>query len=331
MINNNKVSKIPHSFDIPILFLIFNRLDTTKQVFAAIRKAFPRKLYIASDGPRDNREGENEKIETVREYVLNSIDWDCEVKTLFREKNLGCKKAVSEAITWFFENEKMGIILEDDCLPNHDFFHFCKDLLVLYQNDTRIFLISGHNKQGLWKHDTCDYFFSNMGSIWGWATWARAWKHYDFEMLDIKDFIVNNNFVNLLGEGIGQLRQNTIYTEMILKKVDSWAYPWGYTLNKNNALACVPSKNLVVNIGFGEEATHTHNIIKQPDTYKLSFPLKINNYFVPDREFHKKYLGYDKRQKKIGKQLRKKIMKKLKWLKRSLLFLIQNIFLFKIK
>ena len=105
-----------------VLFLVFNRLDTTKQVFEAIRKAKPPRLYIAADGPRESKEGEAEKVKAVREYVMSNINWDCEVKTLFRDKNLGCKYAVSGAIDWFFENEEMGIILEDDCLPSQSFF-----------------------------------------------------------------------------------------------------------------------------------------------------------------------------------------------------------------
>jgi hypothetical protein len=132
--NSNKNMLITNNFNIPILFMVFNRLDTTYKVFEQLRKIAPQKLYIASDGPRNNRENEKERVEAVREYVLKSIDWDCEVKTLFREENLGCGKAVSGAITWFFENEEMGIILEDDCLPSISFFLIVKN----YWNTTKI-------------------------------------------------------------------------------------------------------------------------------------------------------------------------------------------------
>ena len=162
----------------PVLFLVFNRPDTTKQVFEAIRQAQPPRLYIASDGHRSDREGEWEKVKTVRDYVVNNIDWDCEVKTLFREKNLGCRIAVSTAISWFFENEEQGIILEDDCFPDQSFFPFCEELLWKYQDDKRIMMITGTNSLGTWKSELQSYHFSIYGSIWGWATWKRAWNLY---------------------------------------------------------------------------------------------------------------------------------------------------------
>ena len=96
----------------PILFLIFNRLDTTKIVFEEIKKQKPKQLFIAADGPRANKENENIVCKEVRNYVLKNIDWNCEIKTLFRERNLGCGKAVSEAISWFFDNVEQGIILK---------------------------------------------------------------------------------------------------------------------------------------------------------------------------------------------------------------------------
>lgn len=158
----------PYPLNTAVLFLVFNRPDTTKQVFEAIRKAKPPRLYVAADGPRLNRAGEEEKVKAVREYLMDNIDWSCEVKTLFRQENLGCKYAVSGAITWFFEHEEMGIILEDDCLPSQSFFWFCEELLNRYNNDTRIFLISGFNSINKWKNNSFDYLFSYYGSIWGW-------------------------------------------------------------------------------------------------------------------------------------------------------------------
>ena len=284
----------------PVLFLIFNRLDTTKRVFQVIRDAKPQQLFIAADGARKEKKGEFEKCKAVREYVLSNIDWDCEVKTLFQNNNLGCGIAISTAISWFFHNIQEGIILEDDCLPHFDFFRYCSDLLDLYRNDTRIFLISGYNKQGLWNPDWYDYFFSNLGGIWGWASWARAWKYFDFKMLDIDDFIRKNNFKHLLGAEIGAIRQDTIYSEIITNKIDAWSYQWGYARHKNNGLSCVPSKNLIINIGFMEDATHTKEKIIQPDCYGLHFPLKINHFFVPDREYDKKFVGYEDLKKQIS-------------------------------
>ena len=152
----------PYPLKTAVLFLIFNRLDTTKQVFEEIRKAKPPRLYIAADGPRENKEGEKEKVGAVRKYVLENIDWNCEVKTLFRDKNLGCGKAVSQAITWFFENEEMGIILEDDCLPSQSFFWFCEKLLKKYNKEKRIMLITGTSYLFNEIERKEDYFFQDM-------------------------------------------------------------------------------------------------------------------------------------------------------------------------
>src|SRR5262245_29106398 len=117
------------AFDIPILFLVFNRPETTVRVFQRIREMQPAKLFVAADGPRNGREEEQEKCKEVRKLILDGVDWPCDIKTLFRDHNLGCGNAVSSAITWFFENVEEGIILEDDTLPDPTFFGFCKTLL----------------------------------------------------------------------------------------------------------------------------------------------------------------------------------------------------------
>ena len=167
-IQNSKLEFVPpHPLNTAVLFLIFNRLDTTKQVFEAIRQAKPPRLYIAADGARSSREGEAEKVQAVREYIIQNIDWECEVKTLFREQNLGCKYAVSGAIDWFFENEEMGIILEDDCLPSQSFFWFCEELLERYKDDMRVWHIGGSNFQNGIKRGDGDYYFSKYNTFFG--------------------------------------------------------------------------------------------------------------------------------------------------------------------
>jgi hypothetical protein len=282
-------------FNTPILFIIFRRFDTTKQVFSAIRQVKPARLFVAADGPRLAIPDEAEQCNTVRKYVLGNIDWDCEVKTLLRNENLGCGKSVSDAITWFFEQVEQGIILEDDCVPSMSFFPYCEELLEYYKDDQRIFNITGYNKQGLWNSEKYDYFFSNFGGIWGWASWRRAWKYYDFQMADIDDFIADNNFVNLLGEGVGELRQKIIYEEMKIEKVDTWDYQWEYIRHKNNGLSCVPSKNMIKNIGFGDDATHTKSALYIPPVHNINFPLRKNPFFISDREYDAKFIGYSKK------------------------------------
>ena len=165
----------------PVLFLIFNRPDTTQLVFDAIRQAKPSQLYVAADGPRENKPGETEKCEQTRR-IIGTVDWDCEVATLFRENNLGCKQAVSSAIDWFFSNAEEGIILEDDCFPSHSFFIYCQELLEYYRYDTRIMQICGLNVLREWNRNGYGYYYSNYGPVWGWASWRRAWKYYDVHM-----------------------------------------------------------------------------------------------------------------------------------------------------
>ena len=162
----------------PVLFLIFNRPETTIQVFSAIKKAQPNRLYIAADGPRPEYPDEVNHCKIARTIATN-VDWDCEVKTLFRDQNLGCRLAVSQAIDWFFEQEPEGIILEDDCLPNQSFFWFCKELLEKYRNETRIMHIGGTNFQFGKNRTNYSYYFSRYAHIWGWASWRREWKYYD--------------------------------------------------------------------------------------------------------------------------------------------------------
>lgn len=250
----------PYLLTTPVLFLIFKRLDTTKQVFEAIKQAKPPRLYIAADGPRAHIEGEEEKVKAVREYVLSSIDWDCEVKTLFRETNLGCGKAVSEAITWFFENEEKGIILEDDTLPSQSFFWFCEELLKRYIENKQIAMISGNNFQDGQIRGDGDYYFSVYTHIWGWATWRDRWLGYDFYMRNLDfDKIIDG----VLYDKIEIQYWRRIFNLMKQQKIDTWDYQWLFYTWSKKQLTVLPNANLVQNIGFGTEATRTKDYIKE--------------------------------------------------------------------
>ena len=165
----------------PLLFLVFNRPKTTRQVFEAIRAERPTKLYVAADGPRQNRQDEPERCEEVRRVATN-VDWPCEVKTRFSDHNFGCKAGVSNGINWFFENEEEGVILEDDILPLPSFFAYCDELLERYRHDDRVAMISGCNLISSYYKPNESYFFSRIPHIWGWASWRRAWQHFDISM-----------------------------------------------------------------------------------------------------------------------------------------------------
>ena len=285
--NNNSVLFLT---SMPVLFLVFNRMKTTKLVFEKIKQARPPRIYIGSDGPRDLVLDEDEKVKEIREYLITNIDWECEVYTKFNDSNEGCKKAVSNAINWFFDNEKMGIVLEDDCLPSNSFFRYCEDLLYKYEQDERIFLITGYNKQNEWNSGRHDYFFSNLGGIWGWASWRRAWNHYDVDIQDINNFISHDGFTKSLGKSLGKLKQDMIYNNVIRDNVDTWAMQWGYARHKNNALTCIPALSLIKNIGFGENATHTHGEnLDGVEANEIEFPLSDNPFVISD-EFYDELL-----------------------------------------
>jgi hypothetical protein len=259
-----------------VLFLIFNRLDTTQQVFEIIKQVKPPRLYIAADGARESRTGEQEKVKAVKEYVMTNIDWQCDVKTLFREKNLGCKYAVSSAIDWFFSQEEMGIILEDDCLPSQSFFWFCEQLLLKYKDDMRIWQISGDNFQNGIKRGDADYYFSTYNHIWGWASWSSRWHYYDVEMKSFAQFEQQNQIENIMANKKMQHYWLKQFKNTFMEKIDTWDYQWTYTIWINAGMSILPNINLISNIGFNEDATHTtqeNSLVANLNTGELIFPL----------------------------------------------------------
>lgn len=247
-------------FETPILFLIFNRPDTTQEVFNKIREIKPRKLFVAADGPRAGKTNEEALCQKTRS-VISQIDWPCELKTLFREKNLGCGMAVSSAITWYFEQVEYGIILEDDCLPDLSFFPFCEELLVKYKDDEKIMLIGGTNFLNAGLKLENSYFFSQYPHIWGWASWSRAWKLYDYDMTGISGF-----FNNKLNKIFKTHKQRKYFRRKLFKtsigEIKTWDYQWVYSILNNDGIAITPVQNLIVNIGFRNESTHT--FLKDP-------------------------------------------------------------------
>lgn len=266
----------------PILFIVFNRPNTTAQVFEAIRAVQPSKLYIAADGPRAKKEGEASQCEKVR-AIATQVDWPCQVVTLFREVNLGCRKAVSQAITWFFEHEEAGIILEDDCLPHQDFFSFCDRLLHLYAHDNHVMHISGAKMNDLPLATGQCYYFSRYPRIWGWATWRRAWQTYDVDMTDyvsLSQKAKDTLFANL----DEQIYYQKLFEKVNKEQVDTWDYQWNYAIWRQKGLCINPAVNLVSNIGFGPEATHTTNLQAMEANRPTSqLPVwHINDHHKPD-------------------------------------------------
>ena len=248
--------KTPYQTKSAVLFVIFNRPETTKKVFEAIRTAQPGRLYIAADGPRAKFPGDVELCKQTRE-IVSTIDWDCEVKTLFREENAGCKYGVSAAINWFFDQEEEGIILEDDCLPSNSFFKFCDTLLEKYRYDTRVRHITGCNLQFGKKWGDASYYFSNRTHVWGWASWKRVWNDYDLDLAKYNNVEVKQQLKNIYDDDFVAEAWANIFNEVKAGKINSWAYPLDFCNFFNNGLVIIPNENLVSNIGFIKGATHT--------------------------------------------------------------------------
>lgn len=269
----------------PVAFIIFNRPDTTKRVFAEIAKAKPPKLLIVADGPRLDRPGEMEKCVATR-AIIDGVDWDCEVLTNYSEINLGCKNRVASGLDWVFEQVPEAIILEDDCLPDPTFFRFCEELLGHYRDDERISMISGTNLQFGQIRGNSSYYFSRYHLIWGWASWRRAWKHYDRDA-EIWPEIRDNSWLNVMVKDKTE-RKNwmNMFEEVYKRKVDTWDYQWTLAAWSQGMVAIIPSLNLISNIGFGLEATHTtgESIYSELPTRALSFPMAHPKVVLPDAQ-----------------------------------------------
>ena len=264
---NNILTK-PRSLNTAVLLLTFNRPDTTLRVFEAIRKAKPPRLYVSCDGPRKGREGEAERVASVQKIITN-VDWPCEVKTLFQKNNLGCRYAVSTAITWFFHQEEQGIILEDDDLASLDFFYFCESLLNYYRDDERVSTITGNNFQNDKKRGDASYHFSKYFHSWGWATWRRTWNHYDGNMSFWPQWKQSADYNNLFIDNIERKYWTKIFDKNYKSNSDSMAYPFTASIWYRSGLTATPNVNLVSNIGFGEDATHTKLPLAHVDNIQI--------------------------------------------------------------
>lgn len=269
-------------FNTPILFLIFNRPKTEKRVFEQIRKIKPKYLYVAADGPRKGKEGESKKSLEARRIVDEGVDWSCEVKKLYRKENLGCKLAVSGAIDWFFDNVEEGIVLEDDCVPDVTFFRFCETMLKKYRSNPRIMHISGDNYQINEMKESNSYYFSRYPNIWGWATWRRAWEKYQ---INIKGWKKSSNKKIFKGFSFIERKYwGNNFDFVACNMVDTWDYQWIYNVFNHDGLAIISGVNLIDNIGFGSDATHTKGVSSLNfTTSEIRFPLKYKNKILSDR------------------------------------------------
>ena len=284
MVNNQKNDTVfSGPLTTPVLFLVFNRPETTRSVFEAIRQAKPKYLFVAADGPRSEHPRDVEKTRQARKLATN-VDWDCEIITLFRETNLGCKMAVSSAIDWFFENVDDGIILEDDCLPSQSFFWFCEELLERYRDDMRVMTVSGDNFQKGPARNEFSYYFSRFNHCWGWASWRRAWSYFEKDMQSWPYIRDNGYMQDILLNKTAIKYWSKIFEATYRNEIDSWAYRWTFSCWVQNGLTILPNVNLVSNIGFDRDATHTTagGRLAMLPVVQMNFSLKHPTFVIRD-------------------------------------------------
>jgi hypothetical protein len=271
----------------PIAFIIFNRPDTTLKVFNQIREIKPSQLFVIADGARNYKEGESEKCQQARK-IIDLIDWECELSTNYSDVNLGCKKRISTGLDWVFSQVEEAIILEDDCLPDLSFFKFCEELLDKYRDDARIFAISGDNFQFGKQRTNYSYYFSLYNHCWGWATWRRAWQHYDVQM-KLWETIRDRNLLNDIFQNPFMARYwHHKFQEVYTGKIDTWDYQWTLGCWLQSGLTILPNLNLVSNIGFDHAAsTHTKNrnspFANMP-AETMQFPLQHPPFIIRDTQ-----------------------------------------------
>lgn len=287
----------------PILFQIYNSPDISARVFNEIKKIRPKQLFLIQDGLRIGTSKED--YLKTRETILNMIDWECDLKTLFREENLGPGAGTADAVKWFFEHVEAGIVLEYDCLPHPDFFEFCEILLEKYKNNPEIRLITGSNYQGRKTFGKYSYYFGKTAQLWGWAAWKRTFTDYDQNIDSFDQDEVFENIDKTFEKKRLREYWKTTFRWTKSKSIDTWDYQMIYSIWKNNELIIIPNKNLISNIGFSKDALHckdTGSGLANAKTYPilpLNHPHEIKRSYAADNGLHDHYLRFKPRPMEI--------------------------------
>ncbi|MCE5266740.1 MAG: hypothetical protein LLG00_02505 [Planctomycetaceae bacterium] len=273
---------------LPVVMIAFNRPEKAQQVLNVVRSVAPPMVLLVTDGPRPGNRADEEKCCMVRR-ILDGIDWPCEILRNHSERNLGCDRRVATGVSWAFEAVERAVVLEDDIIPHPSFFRYCEELLSRYADDERVMMISGTNVLGQWKQERQSYHFSYYGGIHGWASWRRAWKHFDPSISRWKDPEVRRRLRDVLVDRRQAAYRASLY-DRIQGEADrgTWDYQWGFARLVQSGLSIVPSVNLVRNIGFDADATHTQGVwIPACDrpVGTAEFPLRHPGYMMVDREF----------------------------------------------
>ncbi len=260
----------------PVVLFVFNRPQLTSRVFDAVRKARPNKLLIVADGPRANRPEDVALCAEVRK-ICQDVDWPCELITDFAPANMGCRNRVASGLSWAFEQVEEAVILEDDCLPHESFFRFCQELLERHRNDTHVGMISGDCfLPGGYNRTFASYFFTRYAHIWGWATWRRAMKSYDVTMKKWPE-VNNDGWLEDFFQNDATLVAywRSILSQVYNQQIDTWDYQLMFSFWLQGMISICPARNLISNIGFGSDATHTKDANPRSNmpVYEMQFPL----------------------------------------------------------
>ena len=265
-----------HRLRTPVALLIFNRPDATRRVAERIAAARPPRVFVFADGPRPDRPTDPERIAQTR-AVIEGIDWPCEVVKSYSDVNLGTKHRPASGLDWVFDTVEEAIFLEDDCLPHASFFRFCDELLARYRTDERVMMVSGNNFWPGARQTPFSYFFSPYVGIWGWATWRRAWQHYDVDLKEWPALRETSFLENILpSAGVANFWRDN-FDRIVSGATLTWDQQWQFTCFQRGGLQAIPAVNLVSNIGFGPEAAHYINddpLLANVPVTEMRFPLR---------------------------------------------------------
>jgi hypothetical protein len=260
----------------PVALLVFNRPETTERVFEEVRRARPPTLLVVADGPRAEHPGEDERCGAAR-AITERVDWPCEVLRSYSEVNLGCRDRISSGLDWIFDSVERAIVLEDDCLPHPTFFRFCEELLQRYADEERVMHISGDNFQFGRQVGDASYYFSRYPHVWGWASWSRAWRHYDVGIRDWAAARDKSVHLDRFTDPLERRFWKWAWTGVQLGEIDTWDFQWVFACMSAGGLAVNPNRNLVSNIGFEAESTHTGSDkggVSNLPSEEMAFPLR---------------------------------------------------------
>lgn len=244
------------SFSIPILILAWKRPEKLKLLILKLKSAKPNKIYVSIDGPNNDRLC-IKKVKETKDIIDKEINWKCSLSKNYETKNIGCKNAVSKGISWLFRFEEYGIILEEDCIPDLSFLLFAEAMLNKYKKDKSVFTITGDcfvKNSNKYKET---YYYSKYPHCWGWATWKDRWDNFDSEIKFWPLLKQSKKWKRIHPNLLERIYWNKIMDRVFKNEIDSWAYPWAGSIWNKEGKTVTPMLNLVTNLGFEEDGTHT--------------------------------------------------------------------------